>query len=98
MVKTGGIITSLDPATGRTLKVGRSSGALGEYYASPVAADGKVFLANAEGKISVLKAGAEWEVLAVNDINDEVSATPALSDGRLYVRTRGALYCFTIPR
>ena len=98
MVKTGGIITSLDPMTGRILKVARSPKALGEYYASPVAADGKVFLANTEGKISVLKAGAEWEVLAVNDINDEVSATPALSDGRLYVRTRGALYCFTIPR
>ena len=98
MVKTGGIITSLDPMTGRILKVGRSPNALGEYYASPVAADGKVFLANTDGKISVLKAGAEWEVLAVNDINDEVSATPALSDGRLYVRTRGALYCFTIPR
>ena len=98
MVKTGGIITSLDPATGRILKVGRSSGALGEYYASPVAADGKVFLASTEGKISVLKAGAQWEVLAVNDIDDEVNATPALSDGRLYVRTRGALYCFTVPR
>src|SRR5262249_37399359 len=98
MVKTGGIITSLDPATGRILKQGRSPGALGEYYASPVAADGKVFLANTEGKISVLKAGGQWEVLAVNDIDDEVNATPALSDGRLYVRTRGALYCFTTLR
>jgi hypothetical protein len=46
MVKTGGVITSLDPGTGRILKVGRSTGALGEYYASPVAADGKVFLTN----------------------------------------------------
>ena len=98
MVKTGGIITSLDPATGRILKVGRSPGALGEYYASPVAADGKVFLANTEGKITVLKAGAEWEVLAVNEIGDEVYATPALSDGRLYVRTRGALYAFSASK
>lgn len=98
MVKDGGVITSLDPVTGRILKVGRSSGALGEYYASPVAADGKVFLASTEGKISVLKAGAQWEVLAVNDLDEEVNATPALSDGRLYVRTRGAMYCFTTPR
>lgn len=98
MVKTGGIITSLDPATGRILKEGRSSGALGEYYASPVAADGKVFLANTEGKITVLKAGAQWEVLAVNEIADEISATPALSDGRVYVRTRGAVYCFSNSR
>jgi outer membrane protein assembly factor BamB len=98
MVKTGGIITSLDPATGQILKQGRSSGALGEYYASPVAADGKVFLASTEGKISVLKAGAQWEVLAVNDIADEVNATPALGDGRLFVRTRGAMYCFATAR
>jgi outer membrane protein assembly factor BamB len=98
MVKTGGIITSLDPATGRILKEGRSHGAIGEYYASPVAADGKVFIASTEGKISVLKAGAQWEVLAVNDIDDEVNATPALSDGRLYVRTRATLYCFTTSR
>jgi outer membrane protein assembly factor BamB len=95
LVKTGGIITALDPATGKLLKQGRSPNALGEYYASPVAADGKVFLANTEGKVSVLKAGAEWEVLAVNDLNEEISATPALSNGRIYVRTRGAVYCFS---
>ncbi len=95
LVKDGGIITSLDPATGRMLKQGRSPNALGEYYASPVAADGKVFLANTEGKITVLKAGAEWEVLAVNDLGEEISATPALSNGRIYVRTRSAMFCFS---
>jgi len=98
LVKTGGIITSLDPATGRILKEGRSPGALGEYFASPVAADGKVFLVNTEGKITVLKASAEWEVIAVNEIGAEVNATPALSDGRVYVRTRGSLYCFSTSR
>jgi outer membrane protein assembly factor BamB len=98
LVKTGGIITSLDPATGRILKQGRSADALGEYYASPVAADGKVFLASTEGKVTVLKAGAEWEVLAVNQIGDEIAATPALSNGRVYVRTRGAMYCFSVSR
>lgn len=97
-VKTGGIITSLDPATGRMLKQGRSPNALGEYYASPVAADGKVFLASTEGKITVLKAAGEWEVLTVNEMGDEISATPALSNGRIYVRTRGALYCFSVAR
>jgi outer membrane protein assembly factor BamB len=94
MVRDGGIITSLDPASGKLLKEGRSREALGEYYASPVAADNKVFVASVEGKISVLKAGAEWEVLGVNDLVEETHATPALSDGRIYVRTRGQLYCF----
>jgi outer membrane protein assembly factor BamB len=98
MVKTGGIVTSLDPATGRLLKEGRSPGAIGEYYASPVAADGKVYLANTEGKITVLQAAGQWQVLGVNDLGEDVHATPALSEGRLYVRTRGALYCFGTAR
>jgi outer membrane protein assembly factor BamB len=89
-----GIITSLDPATGRILKVGRSSGALGEYYASPVAADGKVFLASTEGKISVLKAGPRVGGACRQRYRRRGQRHARVSDGRLYVRTRGALYCF----
>jgi outer membrane protein assembly factor BamB len=95
MVKTGGIVTTLDPATGKLLKEGRATGALGEYYASPVAADGKVYIANRNGQVSVLEAGAEWTLLAVNDLGEEINATPALVDGRVYVRTRDSLYCFS---
>jgi len=94
LVKDGGIVTALDAGSGKPLKEGRSSAALGEYHASPVAADNKIFLASTEGKISVLKAGAEWEVLGVNDLGEEVHATPALGGGRIYVRTRSAVYCF----
>ena len=94
MVKTGGIVTTLDPATGTLLKEGRATGAPGEYYASPVAADGRVYVASLEGKITVLKSGGQWEILAQNDLREEISATPALANGRLYVRTRGAVYCF----
>lgn len=97
MVCDGGIITSLDVATGKVLKQGRTKDALGEYYASPVAADGKIFLVSGEGKISVLKATPQWEVLRVNDLGEDVHATPALSGGRIYVRTRGMLYCFGAP-
>jgi outer membrane protein assembly factor BamB len=98
MVRDGGIVTSLDVATGTLLKEGRTKEALGEYYASPVAADNKVFLASGEGKITVLKSGGEWEVLGVNDLGDEIHATPALSDGRIYVLTHGFLYCFGMAR
>lgn len=94
MVRNGGIITSLDAATGQLFKEGRSAEALGEYFASPVAADNKIFLASGEGKVTVLAAAAEWQVLGVNDLGDEIRATPALSEGRIYIRTRGALYCF----
>ena len=94
MVKAGGIVTAIDPATGQATKEGRSKDAPGDYTASPIAADGKVFLASVDGKVTVLKAGREWEVLGVNDLGDEIHATPALAGGRVYVRTRGALYCF----
>ena len=94
MVKTGGIVTAIDPATGLATKEGRSKDAPGDYTASPIAADGKVFLASVNGRITVLKAGAQWDVLGVNDLGDEIHATPALSGGRIYVRTRGTLYCF----
>ena len=94
MVKTGGIVTTLDPASGKLLKEGRATGALGEYNASPVAADGKVYVASQEGKVTVLKAGAQWEILATNDLGAEINATPALANGRVYVRTRDSVYSF----
>jgi len=94
MVKDGGIVTTLDLATGQLLKEGRATGAGGKYYASPTAADGKVFVASVDGKVTVLKAGAQWDVLGVNDLGEEIQATPALAGGRIYVRTRNTLYCF----
>jgi len=98
IVKDGGILTSIDPATGEIRKQGRLARAPGVYYSSPVGADGKVYIASQEGKMNVLKAGAEWDVLAVNDLEEECYATPALVDDRIYLRTRGALYCFARPR
>jgi outer membrane protein assembly factor BamB len=94
LVKDGGILTTLNPRTGAVLKQGRITGALGTYYSSPVAADGKIYVASVEGKVAVLKAGAEWEILEVNDLGEECYATPAIVDGRIYLRTQSALYCF----
>lgn len=94
MVNDGGVVTSLDPKTGEQQAQGRLKGAVDNYFASPVAADGKIFFASELGKIAVLKPGGALEVLAVNDLGDLIYATPAIDSGRLYVRTRGALYCF----
>lgn len=93
-VKTGGIITTLEPQTGEVLKTGRIEPAIEEYYASPVAADDKVFVVSESGKVTVLKAGGQWEILAVNDLRDDVWATPAIAQGSLYIRTRNALLAF----
>jgi len=59
-----------------------------------VGADGKIFTASEDGHVSVIKAGADWELVAINDMDDAVYATPAPVDGRLYLRTKSALYCF----
>jgi outer membrane protein assembly factor BamB len=94
MVNDGGVVTTLDPATGEMRAQGRLKGAVDNYFASPVAGDGKIFMASELGKIAVLKPGGSLEVVAVNDLGDLIYATPAIDGGRLYVRTRSALYCF----
>jgi outer membrane protein assembly factor BamB len=89
-----GTLTTLSPETGTMLKQQRVMNALGEYYASPIAGDGKIYLVNLEGQVTVLKAGAQWEVLSTGDLHERVTATPAIADGRVYIRTDGMLYCF----
>ncbi len=94
MVNDSGILISFNPATGDVIKQGRLKGAIDKYFASPVGADGKLYLISQDGTVSVVKAAGEWEVLAVNALGDEVFATPAIADGNLYIRTQSALYCF----
>ncbi len=94
VVKNGGILTAFNPASGEVFKTGRVTGALGGYSASPVAAEGRIFILSEEGKLAVLRAGRDWDVLAVNDLGEGAFATPALSEGRIYLRTDEALYCF----
>ncbi|MCP3960539.1 MAG: PQQ-binding-like beta-propeller repeat protein [bacterium] len=93
MVKDG-IVTSLDLATGKLLERGRLEGAAGKVYASPVVADGKIYIGTLDGKMAVLSAGADWSVIATSDLGEEIWASPAIVDGHLYVRTRGKLYDF----
>jgi outer membrane protein assembly factor BamB len=94
MVNDGGIVTTLNPQTGELIKQGRLKGAIDRYYASPVAADGKIYMLSEKGKVAVLKPGGDLEPAVVNDLQDDIYATPALEDGRIYIRTRNTLYCF----
>ena len=94
MVNDSGILLSFDPATGNVLKQGRLKGAIDKYFASPVGADGKVWLVSQDGTVSVVTAKGDWEILPVNPLDDEVFATPVPADGQLFVRTRSALYNF----
>ena len=93
LVKNGGIVTSLNAKTGEALKTARVDGT-GNYYASAVAGDNRIYLADQKGTVSVISSFAEWKELYSVDFGEEIYATPAIVDGRIYLRTNGHLYCF----
>jgi outer membrane protein assembly factor BamB len=82
------VVTSFEAATGKTMWQGRLGVAQREgFSASPVAFDGKVFFTNDDGETFVLRAGDKFELLHVNSIGERTLASPALVDGRWYIRT-----------
>lgn len=95
VVKKGGISASFDVATGKAQWMQKRINNLGNYYASPIAGDGKIYVTGENGYVVVLKQGPKLEVLAKNDMGESCIATPAIADGRLFVRTLTTLYCFS---
>ncbi len=93
-IADNGIMTVVDLANGEMVRRDRVSRAGMNLSASPVVGDGKMYLATAGGELYVLSLGADWEVLATNDLGEPMFATPALVDGRIFVRTSGHLYAF----
>lgn len=93
VVKGGGIVSCFAAATGNQLWQERPGGG-GDYYASPVAAAGKVYFVSEAGEVTVLAAGPKLQVLTRNALGERCLATPAIAAGRLYVRTETHLYCF----
>jgi outer membrane protein assembly factor BamB len=93
LVKDGGIVTKLDPKDGRLLQEERVPG-IGNYFASPVAGDNKVFFASQSGTVSIMSAENEWKVLGSRDFHEKIFATPVLNKGRVFIRSDQALYCF----
>jgi outer membrane protein assembly factor BamB len=89
----GNQLTTLDIKTGRpVLDRVRLAAATG-FYASPVAAAGRVYLVDRDGTTIVLKQGDKLEVLSVNKLNEPIDASPALSGKQLFLRSEKSLYC-----
>jgi outer membrane protein assembly factor BamB len=87
-------LLALDPKTGQEIW-NQELPVLGIFRASPVAADGKIFLVNVEGKTLVLEAGRAYKLLHAGALNEpRCWSTPALTEGALYLRTGKALYAF----
>lgn len=90
-LNNNGILTAYDSETGKLIFRSRVAGG-GAYSASPIAADGRLYMASEDGDVVVLQAGREYVELAKNSMGEIVMATPAISDGMLIVRTLGHLW------
>lgn len=85
-----GIVTCVDAANGQMLWRERLGGV---FSASPVAADGKVYLVNEAGEAFVLEAGRELKILQRNHVEERTLASPAISNGQIFLRTDQHLFC-----
>ncbi len=95
-VRNGGVVTCLNAATGELLFQERLAAA-GPYYASPVAGDGKIYLASARGTITVVSAEPKPRVLSSQELGESISATPAIAGNQIIVRTEKHLWLFAGP-
>jgi outer membrane protein assembly factor BamB len=89
-VSARGVVNCAEPGTGKVLWTERLEG---NFSASPLGADGKVYVASEEGATSVLEAGAAAKVLAVNTLADTILASPVAAAGAIFLRSDKHLYC-----
>ena len=95
-LNSNGILTAYNSATGERLYRARVGGG-GAFAASPIAADGRLYFANEDGDVFVVKAGSEYVELGKYPMNEVIMATPAISDGVILIRTLGHLYAVGEP-
>jgi outer membrane protein assembly factor BamB len=88
-----GILTCLDAKTGKVIYEGARLPVPATFTASPVAVDGKILLTSEDGDTFIIKAGPQHEVLATNSIEEPVFASPAISNGMIFIRGEKHLYC-----
>lgn len=91
----GGILKVVRFKTGEQLYEERVNGSAGssKFFSSPAAGDGKIFCGSQQGDLIVLKAGEKFEQLSATKLDSPINASPAIGDGRLYVRTEKMLWC-----
>jgi outer membrane protein assembly factor BamB len=95
LCRENGALICLDAQTGQELYNQRIHSA--RYRASPVYAAGHVYCTARDGTVTVVKAGPKFEAVAVNKLPDQISASPAVSSGRIYLRGFDALYAIGAP-
>jgi outer membrane protein assembly factor BamB len=93
LVKKGGLSSSFDVATGKSHWELARIRNIGDYFASPVAGDGKIYVVGENGFVIVLAQGTALNILAKNDMGEPCIASPAIADGRIFIRSREKLFC-----
>lgn len=86
-----GVLTAYDPQTGKRAFRGRV-GTGGAFSASPIGADGRLYISSEDGEVYVISATPDMKQIAKNDMKEVIMATPAISDGLIVLRTMGHLY------
>jgi outer membrane protein assembly factor BamB len=89
-----GVLTAYNAKTGERIYQERLGGKGGAFTASPVAADGKIYLSSEDGEVFVVKAGPKYELLATNRVGEVMMATPAISDGLVIIRAHNHVFAF----
>lgn len=97
LVRSGGLLVCRDLESGKLIYEERIE-APGGYFASPVLADGRLYLASDRGTVTVVKAGDALVVLARNELGDPIFASPAIADNRLYIRSSKRLWAFGLAQ
>jgi len=88
-----GLLTCLDAKTGKLEYEGARVPKATTFTASPVAYEGKILLTSEEGDTYVLKAGPKHEVIRTNSLGEPVYASPAIADGKIFIRGEQNIYC-----
>lgn len=94
LVKSLGLITCLNTFTGMPYFEGERTGIKGEYYASPIKIGDKILVTSSLGTVIVLRDSETFEILAKNELGEELFATPAAVDNTLYLRSTNSLWAF----
>jgi outer membrane protein assembly factor BamB len=89
MTNEVGVVTCADARTGEPVWRHRLGGV---FFASPVGGDGKVYMTSETGEVFVLRAGRTPDILARNDLGERLIASPAVSSGRLFLRSDRTLF------
>lgn len=87
------VLTRLNAKTGEDNPGAMRLSGIGNIYASPVAANGRVYITDLDGSTLVISADAEPKLLSLNRLNDSFAASPALAENELYLRGAKHLYC-----